>query len=180
MNRSWYLEKYVDLCYNTPKRITTITVYSIWRFITTDKILISIHRTAIIIWAIKIIRIAGAISSKQNCLRCKSLQRVGVERKGLLVAQKTPKTPVITGNSGFWRVSGNGAVQPPCNRESREKAVWLHRGDFNGSQWLTAKSRKTCINCYLSQFVLTTDWLFFYAKKFFGGTLKNGRVIPIT
>jgi hypothetical protein len=28
-------------------------------------------------------------------------QRVGVERKGLLVAQKTPKTPVITGNSGF-------------------------------------------------------------------------------
>ena len=92
---------------------------------------------------------------------------VGVERKGLLVAQKTPKSPVITGNSGFWRVSGNGAVQPPCNRESREKAVWLHRGDFNGSQWLTAKSRKTCINCYLSQFVLTTDWLFFYAKKIF-------------
>lgn len=54
----------------------------------------------------------------------------------------------------------------PCNRENREKALWLHRGDFNGSQWLTAKSRKTYINCYLSQFVLTTDWLFFYAKKF--------------
>lgn len=28
-------------------------------------------------------------------------KRVGVERKGLLVAQKTPKSPVITGNSGF-------------------------------------------------------------------------------
>jgi len=32
-----------------------------------------------IIWVIKIIRTAGTISSKQNCLRCKSLQRVGVE-----------------------------------------------------------------------------------------------------
>ncbi|WP_407946011.1 hypothetical protein [Oscillibacter valericigenes] len=47
-------------------------------FITTDKILISIHRTAIIIWVIKIIRTAGTISPKQNCLMCKSLQRVGV------------------------------------------------------------------------------------------------------
>ena len=122
-----------------------------------------VHR----LWIIQITTIPRDKISKQNCLRFLYQERMGVERKGLLVAQKTPKTPVITGNSGFWRVSGNGAVQPPCNRESREKAVWLHRGDFNGSQWLTAKSRKTCINCYLSQFVLTTDWLFFYAKKIF-------------
>ena len=115
---------------------------------------------------IQIIKIVPAKSPNQTCLRWFCRGRVGVERKGLLVAQKTPKNPVITGNSEFWRVGGNGAVQPPCNRENREKALWLHRGDFNGSQWLTAKSRKTYINCYLSQFVLTTDWLFFYAKKF--------------
>ena len=48
------------------------------QFITADKILISIHRTANTIWAIKIIRIAGAISYKQNCLRYKSLQRVRI------------------------------------------------------------------------------------------------------
>ncbi|MDD6679219.1 MAG: hypothetical protein PUF71_07530, partial [Firmicutes bacterium] len=37
-----------------------------------------IHRTAKIIWVIKIIRTAGTISSKQNCLMCKSLQRMGI------------------------------------------------------------------------------------------------------
>jgi len=65
---------------------TTITVYSPRCFITADKILISIHRIATIIWVIKIIRIAGTISSKQNCLRCESLQRVGIiiELKHLL------------------------------------------------------------------------------------------------
>ena len=52
-----------------------------WWFITTDKILISIHSTAIIIWVIKIIRTAGAIFYKQNYLRCKPLQRVGVRGK---------------------------------------------------------------------------------------------------
>lgn len=64
---------------------TTITVYSPRCFITADKILISIHRIATIIWVIKIIRIAGTISSKQNCLRCESLQRVGINlsRKAL-------------------------------------------------------------------------------------------------
>ena len=60
-----------------PPETTVMTVP--WWFITTDKILISIHRTAIIIWVIKIIRTAGTISSKQNCLRCKSLQRVGIK-----------------------------------------------------------------------------------------------------
>ena len=48
----------------------------------------SIHRTAKIIWVIKIIRTAGVISSKQNCLRCKSLQRVGVTQSGCWVVGK--------------------------------------------------------------------------------------------
>ena len=73
-----HLEKYTGLCYNTPKPATTNPLYSPRHFITADKILISIHRTAIIIWVIKIIRTAGATSYKQNCLRCKSLQRVGI------------------------------------------------------------------------------------------------------
>ena len=40
-----------------------------------------------IIWEIKIIRISGTILSKQNCLRLKFLQRVGINhdnRKSLL------------------------------------------------------------------------------------------------
>ena len=47
-------------------------------FITTDKILISVHRIAIIIWIVKIIRIAGIIFTKQIRLSCKFLQRVGI------------------------------------------------------------------------------------------------------
>ena len=83
-----HLEKYTGLCYNTPKPATTNPLYSPRHFITADKILISIHRTAIIIWVIKIIRTAGATSYKQNCLRCKSLQRVGVRGNGFGVIQK--------------------------------------------------------------------------------------------
>ena len=72
---------FIALCYNIHKSPATITLYSLRHFITADKILISIHRTATIIWVIKIIRTAGAISSKQNCLRYKSLQRVGISAK---------------------------------------------------------------------------------------------------
>lgn len=70
------MDKIEDL--NGIKSVSICTLNYNRPFITADKILISIHRTAIIIWVIKIIRIAGAISSKQNCLRCKSLQRVGI------------------------------------------------------------------------------------------------------
>ena len=73
-----HLKKCEDFCYNTPMLLGTITCYSQREFITADKILISIHRTANTIWAIKIIRIAGAISYKQNCLRYKSLQRARI------------------------------------------------------------------------------------------------------
>ena len=51
--------------------------------ITADKILISIHRTAIIILVIKIIRIAGAILSKQNCFRYRFDYLIGGEMKRL-------------------------------------------------------------------------------------------------
>ena len=47
-------------------------------FITTDKILISIRRTAMIIWIVKIIRIAGIIFTKRICLSHRYLQRVGI------------------------------------------------------------------------------------------------------
>ena len=65
--------------------------------ITADKILISIHRTATIIWAIKIIRTAGTISSKQNCLRCKSLQRVGIIKN----SKESPGNQAIARFPGF-------------------------------------------------------------------------------
>ena len=78
---SQHLYFWVGFAYNAiirwqPPETTAMTVPR-W-FITADKILISIHCTAKTIWVIKIIRTAGAISSKQNCLRCKSLQRVGI------------------------------------------------------------------------------------------------------
>ena len=52
--------------------------HSLMWFITADKILISTHCIAMIIWEIEIIRISGTILSKQNCLRLKFLQRVGM------------------------------------------------------------------------------------------------------
>ena len=58
-----------------PKTITLIRSQS---FITADKILISIHRIAMIIWIVKIIRIAGIIFTKRICLSHEILQRVGV------------------------------------------------------------------------------------------------------
>lgn len=56
----------------------TITIYALLRFITADKILISTHRIAMIIWEIKIIRILGTTLYKQNCLILEFLQRVGI------------------------------------------------------------------------------------------------------
>ncbi len=54
-----HLKKCEDFCYNTPMLLGTITCYSQREFITTDKILISIHRIAKIIWIIKTIRRTG-------------------------------------------------------------------------------------------------------------------------
>ena len=53
-----------------------------------------------IIWVIKIIRTAGTISSKQNCLRCKSLQRVRIIPKPNFSKSRPEKVPVcwLTGN----------------------------------------------------------------------------------
>ena len=61
--------------------------------------MINSRHTGIIIWIIKILRRLHDTFYKQNALSLAFRQRVGVERKGLLVAQKTPKNPVITGNS---------------------------------------------------------------------------------
>lgn len=52
----------------------------------------------IVIWVIKIIRTAGAISSKQNCLRCKSPQRVGIR-------QQIPEARLLCGLRGFFMLS---------------------------------------------------------------------------
>ena len=59
-------------------------------FITADKILISIHRTAKTIWVIKIIRTAGIIFTKRICLSHKILQRVGIitKRKKAVAMQR--------------------------------------------------------------------------------------------
>ena len=64
-------------------------------------IVATINRIAPIRWRIQRTKIVRNIFPKQNCLTFACEERVGVERKGLLVAQKTPKSPVITGNSGF-------------------------------------------------------------------------------
>lgn len=58
--------------------LATITMHALMWFITADKILISTHCIAMIIWEIEIIRISGTVLSKQNCLRLKFLQRVGI------------------------------------------------------------------------------------------------------
>ena len=83
--------------------------------------MISIHRTAKTIWAIKIIRIAGAISSKQNCLRCKSLQRGGVHQAG---QRQLPPAPLSDG----------GRVRPhrrlpdqPRQRQRQRSGLHLRR-----------------------------------------------------
>ena len=62
------IEKHTRLWYNIIKPLATINTYSLWWFITADKILISIRRTAMIIWTIKIIKIAGIIFTKRICL----------------------------------------------------------------------------------------------------------------
>ena len=49
--------------------------------------MISIHRTAEIIWAIKIIRIADAISPKQDYLRCGHLQQGEIISDYLVVCE---------------------------------------------------------------------------------------------
>lgn len=75
---SWFL---LVFAYNNYIKVTTTRNNYLDRsqsFITADKILISIHRIAMIIWTIKIIRIAGIIFTKRSCLSYKILQRVGM------------------------------------------------------------------------------------------------------
>jgi len=61
-----------------------------------------------IIWAIKIIRTAGAISSKQNCLRYKSLQRVGISFEGFELVRKPLKT------HAFWALQAQKQPEIWC------------------------------------------------------------------
>ena len=91
------------LCYNTLVLNRTSTLRDQFPFITADKILISIHRTAKTIWVIKTIRIAGTISTKQNCLRCKSLQRVGIIPKARKALYFKGFRDFETSKNEIWR-----------------------------------------------------------------------------
>ena len=82
----------------------TITLIRSQSFITADKILISIHRIAMTIWIVKIIRIADIIFTKQIRLSHRQLQRVGMTLSGCAVLWIVRKTPYFASKTAKYGV----------------------------------------------------------------------------